>query len=117
MLSAKTIKILIYVGIIAAFLAVPIGSYWLVKRANDKLAVLQAEMANVKAERDGYAARIEFIDKIKEIEKETHEESQKEIDEIEHFGKRVDDMIRLAPKTDSSEVLKNTVKMLKERAK
>lgn len=117
MLPANTLKYLIYAGIILAFLAVPVGSYYLVKRANDKLAALQHEMTLVKAERDGYVAKLEFDDKMKESEKVIHEEHVIVVEEIEHLGKQVDDVIRLAPREESSKVLKDTVRMLKEQAK
>jgi hypothetical protein len=115
-MSAKVIKYLIYIGIVLAFLAVPIGSYYIVRNANEKVSVLQKDNADLKTERDGYVARIEFDEKVKGLAQETDELYDPKFVEIEHFGKKLDDMIRLAPKTDSSKVLKDTVKMLKENA-
>jgi hypothetical protein len=116
--SVKSIlKYVVYAGILLAFLAVPVGSYWMVQRANDNVLTLQLEVANVKSERDEYKNRLAYEEELRKNEAAAAEQHDKQITDIEHFGKRVDDLISSAPKTDSSKVLKDTVKAILDRVK
>jgi hypothetical protein len=116
--SVKSVlKYLIYAGILLAFLAVPVGSYYLVQRANDKALTYQLEAANAKSERDEYKNRLAYEEQIKKNEAAAEVEHDNQIVDIEHFGKQVDDLISTYPKTESSKVLKDTLGAIKNRIK
>lgn len=117
-MSAKAIGILIKIGIILAFISVPIGSYFLVKRANDKVASLEVSLQKEKKEKEGYRSRLEYQLEQQEISKTI--DTQRVIDFDALDVGEIDISRIISEDTEnkpSSEVLKKTVQKLKELTK
>ncbi|QIG68038.1 hypothetical protein EVB55_103 [Rhizobium phage RHph_Y68] len=110
-------KYVIYLGIVLAFLAVPTGSYFIVKHYADKVTQLEQKNAHLENQNKEFADRIEFDDKIKNATKEIEPEHEKAVEQTVFIGKQIDDMIRSTPSSDAAnENLKKTLNALKEIA-
>ncbi|QIG69675.1 hypothetical protein EVB81_106 [Rhizobium phage RHph_I46] len=110
-------KIAIYAGIILAFLAVPIGSYFIVKHYASQVVELQQKNARLENQNQEFANRIEFDDKIENATKNVEPEHEAAQEQNVFIGKQIDDLIRETPSTDvANENMKKTLKALKEIA-
>ena len=118
MLSSKVIKYLIYLGIVLAFLAVPVGSYIMVKRANDKIASLETQVITLETDIKGLEDRIEFAEDLKEAQVEIDAKLEQLQGQIEEADKQFEDVIvDKSSRTPSSKVLKDTFEVLRRNVK
>ncbi|QGZ14238.1 hypothetical protein PP940_gp064 [Rhizobium phage RL2RES] len=110
-------KAIIYIGILLAFLAVPVGSYFMVKHYSEQVTELKQKNRDLTDQNTEFVDRIEFEDKIKNATKDVEPEHDVAIEKNLSLGKQIDDLIRSTPSdATASENTKKTLKALKEIA-
>lgn len=104
-------------GLVLAFLAVPVGSYFIVThyiKANEKL---QQKVATLEFTNKSNKETIEFLQRQKDIETTIDKRIDDAFNSSTAIIERLDNVITPLEDQPSSAVLKETVRILKEASK
>lgn len=115
--SIKAVQVIIYIGVVLSFLAVPVGSYFLVTHYRDKNSELVLEKAKLEKDVALLESKIKFAEDVKTIVEDAVKTRDETFKAIDAYSVSIDDATVGLEDRESSEVLKKTVRIMKESTK